>query len=106
MTHNIETRIDEIHHALLTGEYKDLGGLLAQFEHEQNELERLPREDAQRLIEKAKRNEAHLRSAITGIKSGKRRAADILKAAQGLSTYDETGAQSFVRANQGVTRRV
>jgi hypothetical protein len=106
MGFELKTMLEDANQAILTGNFKKLERLTAQLAAESNLLSMVEPQDLVALRAQAMRNATCLLGAISGVKSARRRLADIAAAAQGLTTYDRRGGKATVAQTAKQTKRV
>jgi hypothetical protein len=98
--------LDQVYRALLASDYPSLPGLTEQLERELQNPRSTTSQAGLRLIEaKAHRNEAVLMAAQRGIRSARRRLAEIRATASGLVTYDRSGQRAEVTESRTLAQR-
>jgi hypothetical protein len=99
--------LDQVYAALLRSDYGVLEGLTAKLERElQGPSEQLSEARLQIIRRKADRNAACLLAAQRGIKSARRRLADIRSTSSGLVTYDRSGRRAEVSESRNLAQRL
>ena len=83
--------LDAVHGALRRGDYAALPALTAAMDEAAGTLEPMEPGAVRALQAKLERNAACLLAAARGLRSAKRRLAEIAQARTGLSTYGSTG---------------
>ncbi len=104
MPHEIAVILDDMHGALLRGELARLAELAPALQAANPQT--LTAAEAQRIRKQAQRNALCLDAAMSGVKSARRRLADIADAAKGLTTYDKTGVRATLPLAPAKPRRV
>lgn len=106
MPHPIEQVLDDIHSALLVGDFEGLPSLLHIFEAEEQALNQIDSQTARRLQKKSVRNAACLRAAIVGFKIGKQRISEIVKSSHSLGVYEKGGMKSILPFSNHIGKRI
>lgn len=106
MQNDLMSVLDEMREAVVTGNYTQLSTLLPALSEAEKTIQ--PQDMAQlaALRAKAAQNAACLDAAISGVKSARRRMAEIAKAEAGLTTYDREGAKATLSSVLPKSRRV
>ena len=104
---NAALLLDQVYQALLQSDYAALGDLSAKLERElQSPDEQLSVAGLQLIHRKAARNAAVLLAAQRGIRSARRRLAEIRTTASGLVTYDRSGRRAEVSESRNLAQRL
>ncbi len=106
MTHNLGMILDDMYAAILAGDFDQLSNLVPGLEDARELAERVGFPDPISIGKRAERNALCLQAAIYGVKSARRRVADIAEAARGLTTYDRVGGKATLSATPPKSRRV
>ena len=105
--HRAAQLLDAVHHALMQSDFATLErlgqALLAEIERPSQAFDPA---SLQVVRQKADRNARCLLAATRGIKSARRRVADIQNAANGLVTYDRSGKRAEVTAGRSLAQRL
>lgn len=106
-TPNAAILLDRVLDALLRSDYAVLAQLSASLERElQSPRDRLTEAGLQLIHRKAERNAAMLLAAQRGIRSARRRLAEIRTTAAGLVTYDRSGRRAEVSESRNLAQRL
>jgi hypothetical protein len=104
---NAAVLLDQVYQAMLRSDYAALGGLSVDLERELQSPTGKLTESGLRLIQhKAERNAAVLVAAQRGIRSARRRLAEIRTTASGLVTYDSNGRRAEVSESRSLAQRL
>lgn len=104
---NAAVLLDQIYQAMLRSDYAALSGLAADLERElQNPTGALTESGLRLIHQKAGRNAAVLTAAQRGIRSARRRLAEIRATASGLVTYDSNGRRTEVSESRSLAQRL
>ncbi|MFN4129195.1 MAG: hypothetical protein ACK4GC_05195 [Paracoccaceae bacterium] len=106
MTVDAEKALRAVRQAVLDGDYVQLSTLLPELEQGEADLHRTDLTTLHRLTAEAERTATCLQSALSGVRAARRRAVEITKATQGLTTYDRDGVKATVPASTPTPRRV
>ena len=106
MASDLSILLDEMHAATLSGDFARLTALLPDLEDARKRVETRGSADPGALRKKAERNALCLQAAVYGVKSARRRIADIAEAARGLTTYDRIGGKATLSDTAPKSRRV
>ena len=99
--------LDRVYEAMLRSDYAALAGLAARLERElQSPSDKVTVAGLQLIHGKAERNAAVLLAAQRGIRSARRRLAEIRTTASGLVTYDRSGQRAEVSESRGLAQRL
>lgn len=106
MAHKISGVLQDMRKAVTAGEYQLLADLVPALEAAEAEAMSNGVDDPASVRTQAEQTSACLQAAILGVKSARRRMADILQAEKGLTTYDRTGTKATMPIQPPVSRRV
>lgn len=106
MTSDLLLILDDMHAAILVGDFGRLAQLSLTLDSARREVEDFGHPAPELIQAKAQRNAICLQAAILGVKSAQRRVADIAQAARGLTTYDRGGVKATLIAHPAQSRRV
>jgi hypothetical protein len=106
MARNLAAILDDMHAALLAGDFARLNALVPDLEDARAQVVAHGHPDPTALRDKARRNALCLQAAVYGVKSARRRIADIAEAARGLTTYDRVGSKATLNLTEPKPRRV
>lgn len=106
MSNDIETLMDEIQAAVLTGRTKEIPEIGARLESALAQLQKAPTpENLGRLREKAARNQVLLAAAGLGIKAALRRIDEIQHAQLGSEFYNVAGKRHHIASDKETLSR-
>ncbi len=104
---NAALLLDRVYEALLRADYGALEGLSANLDRELHSPSGKITEAGLQLIQrKAERNATVLLAAQRGIRSARRRLAEIRTTASGLVTYDRSGRRAEVSESRNLAQRL
>jgi hypothetical protein len=106
MTLDLAMVLDDMHAAILAGDFTRLADLVPDLQDAQQLAETAGHPNPAVLKDKARRNAVCLQAALSGVKSARRRIADIADAARGLTTYDRVGSKATLSVVPPKLRRV
>lgn len=106
MAHDLAVILDDMHAAILAGDFNRLSMLVPGLEQARQQAEVAGHPEPRLVHGKAERNALCLQAAIFGVKSARRRIADIAEAARGLTTYDRVGTKATLSSIPPKSRRV
>ncbi|MBN2629220.1 MAG: hypothetical protein JXR75_01620 [Rhodobacteraceae bacterium] len=106
MTNEIVTVLEDIRHVILSGDYGRLADLVPALEDAESQLGSCDLQQAMALKAQADRTASCLQGAMSGLKSARRRVAEIDDAARGLTTYDRNGAKATLPCAPLTSRRI
>lgn len=106
MQPNMATVLDAMQTAILSGDFKRLAALVPDLEEAEKQAVAHGVANPGAIREKAARNAVCLQAALYGVKSARRRIADIAAATQGLTTYGRNGGKATLPAASAKPRRV
>lgn len=106
MARDLTSILDDMHAATLSGDFARLTALVPVLDTARKQLETDGHPRPADVREKAERNAMCLQAAVHGVKSARRRIADIAEAARGLTTYDRVGGKATLSAVAPKSRRV
>lgn len=106
MQNDLKIVLEDMRGAIVGGNYERLADLLPALSEAEKTIALLGMGDLAALRRTAAQNAACLDAAISGIKSARRRLAEIAKAEKGLTTYDREGAKATLSATPPKSRRV
>lgn len=106
MAHDLAVILDDMHAAILAGDFGRLTTLVPGLEDARELAERAGHPNPAVIQSKAERNALCLQAAIYGVKSARRRVADIADAARGLTTYGRDGGKATLSSASPKSRRV
>jgi hypothetical protein len=102
-----EFYLDQVHKALLSADFSALAPLAASLQAELDRpSEPMTEARLQVIRRKAERNAACLMAAQRGIRSARRRVAEIRSTAKGLVTYTKDGHRAEVSENRNLAQRL
>ena len=105
MSESVESLLDDIHAALLTGRFAELASLTEALEIGAEALSSNNTSMTAAVRTKALRNEKCLIAALRGLRSAHSRVEEITKATQGLTTYSVNGCLSVLSVKPKPGRR-
>ena len=104
---NAALLLDRVYEAMLQSDYGALAGLATRLERElQGPTDPITAAGLQLIHRKAERNAAVLQAAQRGIRSARRRLAEIRTTASGLVTYDRSGRRAEVSESRNLAQRL
>ena len=104
---NAALLLDRVYEAMLRSDYGALDGLAQSLARELNSpTDKITAAGLRLIHSKAERNAAVLMAAQRGIRSARRRLADIRTTAQGLVTYDRSGRRAEVSESRTLAQRL
>ena len=104
---NAAQLLDRVYQAILRSDYAALGGFSAELERElQSPSDKITDAGLHLIHRKADRNAAVLLAAQRGIRSARRRLAEIRTTASGLVTYDRSGRRAEVSESRNLAQRL
>lgn len=106
MKTDVEETLRAVRSATIAGDYTQLSNLLHILEKNEAMLGAADLECLKRIKVEAGRTADCLDAAVSGVRAARRRMADILSAAQGLTTYDRIGGKATLPASPSPGRRV
>lgn len=106
MASDLSTLLDEMYTATLSGDFARLNALVPDLEDARKRVEISGHGNPGALRQQAERNALCLKAAVYGVKSARRRIADIADAARGLTTYDRVGGKATLSTMAPKLRRV
>ena len=106
MPNDMNTLLDDMRDAVVVGDYRKLSELLPSLAEAEKALQPQSMAELAALRARAAQNAACMDSAISGIKSARRRLTEIAKAEAGLTTYDREGGKAMLTSAQPKSRRV
>ncbi len=106
MARDLTLILDDMHAAILSGDFENLTRLVPLLEAAHAQIESDGHPSPATVLQKAERNALCLQAAIYGVKSARRRVADIADAARGFTTYDRVGGKATLSMSAPQTRRV
>ncbi len=98
----IESLMDDLKSAILGGDLLKIRGLSDRIDAAVTAVDFSPTDS---MIRKAQRNLALLEAALSGVKSARRRIAEVEKTGRGLTVYDENGELQTVSKTRASDRR-
>ncbi len=102
----IEGVLDQIHTAILAGDFSALGPMALALERGLTNLTATNPALLQRISRKSARNAACLKAAGDGVRAARRRLAELRQIAAGLVTYDGQGKRPAFDKPGHMTRRL
>ncbi|MFN3723147.1 MAG: hypothetical protein ACK4VZ_08895 [Paracoccaceae bacterium] len=106
MTDSCQAVLKDVRTAILDGDYTQLIALLPALRQIEAELQAGDLATLRALQIEAARTEACLGSALSGVRSARRRIAEVAQAAKGLTTYDRGGFKATLPSVTSTPRRV
>lgn len=106
MTIEAEVTLKAVRRAVIEGDYGQLALLLPELTNGETGLPPGDLTSLHRLKAEAERTATCLHSALAGVRAARRRAAEIMEATKGLTTYDRDGSKATVSASAPASRRV
>ena len=103
---NAEDTLKAVRSAVVAGDYARLATLLPVLESGEAGLGHSDLTRLHRLKAEAERTASCLHAALSGVRAARRRAAEIIEATKGLTTYDREGVKATVSAHAPTSRRV
>lgn len=105
MSDAVESLLDDIHSALLRGHFSEVASLTETLESDAAALSLGDLPMTSRIRAKAFRNEQCLAAALRGLRSARSRVEEIVKATQGLTTYNVNGRLAVLEGRTKPGRR-
>lgn len=105
MANEILTALDDIHQAILSGNFVELPALSGRLEAALTGVDASDARLTEEVRKKTQRNRDCLAAALRGMRAANQRISDIRKASQGLTTYDRRGTTSLLSAFPTLGRR-
>jgi hypothetical protein len=106
MQNDLEGLLKNLRTAIIEGNYAVLIDAATQIDEASTTLREPSLSSLQQIKAEALHTASCLESAISGIRSARRRMVEIDEAARGLTTYDRSGAKATVPATSRASRRV
>jgi len=106
VTPDLASTLDKMHAAILQGDFNRLSQLVPDLDEARRLAESAGHPNPSAIRERAERNALCLQAAIHGVKSARRRIADVANAARGLTTYDKVGGKATLASVPPKSRRV
>ncbi|MDR7126829.1 hypothetical protein [Pseudotabrizicola sp. 4114] len=106
MTDSIATLLADVRNTLITGDYGQLATLIPALEAAEAQMPANSLTQLKAMKAEAERTAHCLQAALSGVRSARRRVAEISEAAKGLTTYDRDGHKATVPNGAPASRRV